>query len=139
MESIGGLLFPLLILLLFIPIFLSGRKQRRQMQQQQQLQRSIEVGDVVTTTSGLRGTVVDASYEETVDLEIADGVVTTWLRAAVRDKVLDSDSGSDTAPAIGSDGASLDAPAAGSTAPAAPAARAEAGDQAGDANGTHRP
>jgi preprotein translocase subunit YajC len=141
MESLGGLLFPLLILLLFIPIFLSGRKQRRQMQQQQQLQRSIEVGDVVTTTSGLRGTVVDASYEETVDLEIADGVVTTWLRAAVRDKVLDSDSdsGSDTAPAIGSDGASLDAPAAGSTAPAAPAARAEAGDQAGDANGTHRP
>ena len=33
MESLGGLLFPLLILLLFIPIFLSGRKQRRQMQE----------------------------------------------------------------------------------------------------------
>jgi preprotein translocase subunit YajC len=137
MESLGGLLFPLLILLLFIPIFLSGRKQRRQAQQMQQLQRSLDVGDVVTTTSGLRGTVVDSSYEDTVDLEIADGVVTTWLRAAVRDKVVDS--GSDTAPAVGSDGASLDAPAAGSTAPAAPAARAEAGDQAGDANGTHRP
>ncbi len=137
MESLGGLLFPLLILLLFIPIFLSGRKQRRQAQQMQQLQRSLEVGDVVTTTSGLRGTVVDSSYEDTVDLEIADGVVTTWLRAAVRDKVVDS--GSDTAPAVGSDGASLDTPAAGSTAPAAPAARAEAGDQAGDANGTHRP
>jgi preprotein translocase subunit YajC len=137
MESLGGLLFPLLILLLFIPIFLSGRKQRRQMQQMQQLQRSLDVGDVVTTTSGLRGTVVDSSYEETVDLEIADGVVTTWLRAAVRDKVVDSSS--DTAPAVGSDGASLDAPAPGSTAPAAPAARAEAGDQAGDANGTHRP
>ena len=30
------------------------------------------------TTSGLRGTVVDASYEDTIDLEIADGVVTTW-------------------------------------------------------------
>jgi preprotein translocase subunit YajC len=115
MESLGGLLFPLLILLLFIPIFLSGRKQRRQAQQMQQLQRSLDVGDVVTTTSGLRGTVVDSSYEETVDLEIADGVVTTWLRAAVRDKVVDS--GSDSAPA----------------------ARAEAADQAGDANGTHRP
>jgi preprotein translocase subunit YajC len=137
MESLGGLLFPLLILLLFIPIFLSGRKQRRQAQQMQQLQRSLEVGDVVTTTSGLRGTVVDSSYEDTVDLEIADGVVTTWLRAAVRDKVVDG--GSDTAPAVGSDGASLDTPAAGSTAPAAPAARAEAADQAGDANGTHRP
>ena len=35
MESLGGLLFPLLILLLFIPIFLSGRKQRRQMQEMQ--------------------------------------------------------------------------------------------------------
>ena len=137
MESLGGLLFPLLILLLFIPIFLSGRKQRRQMQQMQQLQRSLDVGDVVTTTSGLRGTVVDSSYEETVDLEIADGVVTTWLRAAVRDKVVDS--GSDSAPAVGSDGASLETPAAGSTAPTAPAARAEAADQAGDANGTHRP
>ena len=77
MESLGGLLFPLLILLLFIPIFLSGRKQRRQAQEQQQLQSALEAGDVVTTTSGLRGTIVDASYEDTVDLEIADGVVTT--------------------------------------------------------------
>ena len=138
MESLGGLLFPLLILLLFIPIFLSGRKQRRQMQQMQQLQRSLEAGDVVTTTSGLRGTVVDASYEDTIDLEIADGVVTTWLRAAVREKVLDG--AGDTAPAVGSDGASLDTPATGSTAPTAPAApvtRTE--DPASDANGTHRP
>ena len=90
MESLGGLLFPLLILLLFIPIFLSGRKQRRQMQDMQQLQSSLQIGDVVTTTSGLRGTVVDAQYEDTIDLEIADNVVTTWLRAAVRDKVLDA-------------------------------------------------
>jgi len=90
MESLGGLLFPLLILLLFIPIFLSGRKQRRQMQEQQKLQSALQIGDVVTTTSGLRGTVVDAAYEDTIDLEIADGVVTTWLRAAVRERVLDS-------------------------------------------------
>jgi len=90
MESLGGLLFPLLILLLFIPIFLSGRKQRRQMQEQQKLQSALQIGDVVTTTSGLRGTVVDVSYEDTIDLEIADGVVTTWLRAAVRERVLDS-------------------------------------------------
>jgi preprotein translocase subunit YajC len=115
MESLGGLLFPLLILLLFIPIFLSGRKQRRQAQEQQQLQSSLEVGDVVTTTSGLRGTIVDASYEDTVDLEIADGVVTTWVRAAVRERVLDA-SASDTpasggdAAAVGSDGAAPDNP-----------------------------
>ena len=111
MESLGGLLFPLLILLLFIPIFLSGRKQRRQMQDMQQLQSALQVGDVVTTTSGLRGTVVDAQYEDTVDLEIADGVITTWLRAAVRDKVLDAGTPeSADEPAPGSDGASLDGP-----------------------------
>ena len=53
----------------------------------QALQSSLEPGDIVSTTSGLRGTVVDASYEDTVDLEIADGVVTTWVRAAVREKI----------------------------------------------------
>jgi preprotein translocase subunit YajC len=81
------LLFPLLILVLFIPIFLSGRRQKRQQTQMQTLQSSLHPGDVVMTTSGLRGTVVDASYEETIDIEIAEGVVTTWVRAAVREKV----------------------------------------------------
>jgi preprotein translocase subunit YajC len=81
------LLFPLLILLLFIPILLSGRKQRRQMQEMQKMQAALEAGDVVMTTSGLRGTIVDASYEDTIDIEIADGVVTTWVRGAVREKV----------------------------------------------------
>ena len=81
------LLFPLLILVLFVPIFLSGRRQKRQMAAMQSLQSSLHPGDVVMTTSGLRGTVVDASYEETIDLEIAEGVVTTWIRAAIREKV----------------------------------------------------
>jgi preprotein translocase subunit YajC len=85
--DLTSLLFPLLILVLFIPIFLSGRRQRRQMQEMQAMQGALEVGDVVMTTSGLRGTVVDASYEETIDIEIAEGVVTTWVRAAVREKV----------------------------------------------------
>src|SRR3954452_14238012 len=90
MESLGGLLFPLLILLLFIPIFLSGRKQRRQMQEQQKLQSALQIGDVVTTTSGLRGTVVDGADEDNIDLDITDGVSTSWLRAAVRERVLDA-------------------------------------------------
>jgi preprotein translocase subunit YajC len=85
--DITSLLFPLLILVLFVPIFLSGRRQRRQAQEMQSMQGALQVGDVVMTTSGLRGTVVDASYEETVDIEIAEGVVTTWVRAAVREKV----------------------------------------------------
>ena len=82
-----SLLFPILILLLFIPIFLSSRKQKRAQQEMQALQSSLEPGDIVSTTSGLRATVVDSSYEDTVDLEIADGVVTTWVRAAVREKI----------------------------------------------------
>jgi preprotein translocase subunit YajC len=162
MESLGGLLFPLLILLLFIPIFLSGRKQRRQAQDMQQLQSSLENGDVVTTTSGLRGTVVDASYQDTIDLEIADGVVTTWLRAAVRDKVLDSgpadgdavDSESDAlAPevvpsdtaAAGTEPTVADRPTGAATpnGTVPPTARtdvaADPADTPTDANGSHRP
>jgi preprotein translocase subunit YajC len=166
MESLGGLLFPLLILLVFVPIFLSGRKQRRQMQEMQQLQGSLELGDIVTTTSGLRGTVVDAQYEDTIDLEIADNVVTTWLRAAVKDKVLDAGA-AEAADEItpGSDGASLDdpvvsasgagaptSPAPSSPAPSSPAPSATApsaartdsaaepvADTPRDANGTSRP
>jgi preprotein translocase subunit YajC len=100
-------LFQLIILLLFIPILLSSRRQKKQMAAMQQLQSSLNEGDVVVTTSGLRGTVVDSSYEDTVDIEIAPGVVTTWIRAAVRETVNPAaDSADDTA----SDGADNGAP-----------------------------
>jgi preprotein translocase subunit YajC len=81
------LIFPLLLLVLFVPLFLQARKQRKQVNEQQTLQSSLTEGDVVITIAGVRGTVVDASYEETIDLEIAEGVVTTWIRAAIREKV----------------------------------------------------
>ncbi|MGE3287509.1 MAG: preprotein translocase subunit YajC [Pseudonocardia sp.] len=87
MESYGSLIFLLFIALLFIPIFLNSRRQKKAIADMQALQAALEVGDVVITTSGLRGTVVDASYEDTIDLEIADGVITTWVRAAVREKI----------------------------------------------------
>lgn len=83
----ASLIFPFLILLLFIPLFLTSRRQKKQVAEMQRMQSGLEPGDVVLTTSGLRATVVDASYEDTLDLEIADGVVTTWVRAAVREKV----------------------------------------------------
>ena len=44
-----SLLFPIIILLLFIPIFLSSRKQKRAQQQMASLQSSLEPGDVVAT------------------------------------------------------------------------------------------
>ena len=85
--NLGQLLPFLLIAVLIVPMVLMSRKQKRAMAQQQELQNSIGVGDRVMTTSGLYATVADTDDEATVDLEIADGVVTTWLRAAIREKV----------------------------------------------------
>jgi preprotein translocase subunit YajC len=138
------LLFPLLILLLFIPIFLSGRKQRRQMQEMQKMQAALEVGDVVTTTSGVRGTIVDASYEDTIDIDIASDpsqtLITTWIRGAVRDKVqteaADSDSASDTSSDASSDDGS-DAPKE-AAAGAAPSLEKSTVEKDESSNGTAR-
>ena len=135
-----SLLLPLFLLVLFVPIFLSGRKQRKQLAEMQLMQRELEDGDVVVTTSGLRGVVVDAAYEDTIDLEIADGVVTTWVRAAVREKVTTEPAAADAtdtttttavdeAPATGSP--VVDAPAtSGATASGATASGASTADAA---------
>ena len=85
--NLGQLLPFLLIAVLIIPMVLMSRKQKRAMAQQQELQNSISVGDKVMTTSGLYARVAGTDDEATVDLEIAEGVITTWLRAAVREKV----------------------------------------------------
>ncbi|MBK1788089.1 preprotein translocase subunit YajC [Prauserella cavernicola] len=83
-----GLFLPLLLMLVVaIPLVMGTRKQKRMMAQQQELQNSLAPGDRVMTTSGLYATVADASDETTIDLEIADGVVTTWLRQGVREKI----------------------------------------------------
>ncbi|NIJ11634.1 preprotein translocase subunit YajC [Saccharomonospora amisosensis] len=83
-----GLFLPLLLMLVVaIPLVMSTRKQKRMMAQQQELQNSLAEGDRVMTTSGLYATVADASDETTIDLEIAEGVVTTWLRQAVRERI----------------------------------------------------
>ncbi|GAA5102197.1 preprotein translocase subunit YajC [Haloechinothrix salitolerans] len=68
-------------------MFFAVRKQKKEMAAHHELQDSLTEGDRVRTTSGLEATVVDASDDTTIDLEIADGVVTTWLRPAVREKV----------------------------------------------------
>jgi preprotein translocase subunit YajC len=79
-------ILPLLLVVLALPLFLSARKQRRTMQETQRLQNSLEPGDKVMTSSGLQATVVGLA-DDTIDLEIAPGVHTTWVRAAVREKV----------------------------------------------------
>ena len=78
------LLFPLLLVALLVPMFLGVRRQKREAEKVTTMQESLKVGDQVTTTSGLYGTVVDLD-DTTVDLEIAEDVITTWLRQAIRD------------------------------------------------------
>ena len=81
------LLFPLLIVFMIGMIFFSNRQRKKQARAQESLQNAISVGDVVVMTSGISGTVVDTDDEKTIDLEIAPDVITTWLRAAVREKL----------------------------------------------------
>ena len=86
---------PLFLPLLFIAVLvlplmiLNTRRQKRAMADAQRLQDSLTNGDRVMTTSGLHGTVVGSEDKTTVDLEIAPGVRTTWLRAAIREKIVD--------------------------------------------------
>jgi preprotein translocase subunit YajC len=82
-------LLPMLLLfgLLGVMMYFMSRRQRRAQEQQQALQNSLGVGDRVMTTSGLYGTVTDAEDTTTITIEIAPGIETEWLRAAVREKV----------------------------------------------------
>src|ERR1700739_461112 len=64
-------------------MFFASRRQKRAMQATIDLHESLRVGDRVHTTSGLQGTIPDITAER-VDLEIAPGVVTPWMKLAVR-------------------------------------------------------
>lgn len=81
------LFLPLMLLLLGGMLFMGMRKQKKASHAQQELQSSLSDGDRVMTTSGLYATVVDSSDDVSIELEISEGVVTTWLRQAVREKV----------------------------------------------------
>ncbi|WP_407687805.1 preprotein translocase subunit YajC [Mycobacterium sp. HUMS_1102779] len=85
-------------LVLFLPFLLimggfmyfASRRQKRAMQATIDLQESLRPGDRVHTTSGMEATIV-AIADDTVDLEIAPGVVTRWMKLAVRDRILPDD------------------------------------------------
>ena len=75
-----------LIIIMGAFMWFSSRRQRKAMQATIDLHESLRVGDRVHTTSGLQATIT-AIHDDTVDLEIAPGVVTTWMKLAVRDRV----------------------------------------------------
>jgi preprotein translocase subunit YajC len=94
---------PLLIIMGAFMYFAS-RRQKKAMQATIDLHDSLQIGDRVHTTSGLQGTIT-ALTDDSVDLEIAPGVVTTWMKLAVRDRIVDDvdevdDEGFDAAPAV---------------------------------------
>jgi preprotein translocase subunit YajC len=80
-------------LIVFLPLlvilgafmFIASRRQRRAMQATIDLHESLQVGDRVHTTSGLEATIAGIT-DDSVDLEIAPGVVTTWMKLAIRDR-----------------------------------------------------
>ena len=84
----GAALLQLGILLLipFAMYFFLIRPQRRRMREQQELQRSIQVGDEVITTSGIYGTITGEDGENRFWLEIDDDVQIRIARAAVQGK-----------------------------------------------------
>ena len=68
-------------------MYFSMKKQKRQAAQTKQMQDSLVPGSRVMTTSGLHGTVT-AVADDTIELEVAPGMRTTWVRAAVREVVV---------------------------------------------------
>ena len=76
-----------LIIIMGAFMFFASRRQRKAMQATVDLQGSLRVGDRVHTTSGLQATIAGIG-EDTVDLEIAPGVVTRWVKLAVRDRIV---------------------------------------------------
>lgn len=104
-------------LLSFLPLFLimgaflffASRRQRKAMQATIDLHESLRVGDRVYTTSGLAGTITGIT-DDTVDLEIAPGVSTQWMKLAIREKVEPADSAELIEPSSGAlDGGEPDA------------------------------
>jgi preprotein translocase subunit YajC len=83
-SSLGGLIFPLLLVGLLALLFLSQRRRSRAVQR---VQHQLRPGMNVMTTAGLFAE-VQAIDDDAVHLEIAPGVVCRFARAAVA-RVLD--------------------------------------------------
>jgi preprotein translocase subunit YajC len=91
------LVFLPLIIIMGAFMYFASRRQRKAMQATIDLHESLTVGDRVTTTSGLYATITGIT-DDSVDLEIAPGVVTTWMKLAIRERVEDEAPEADDVP-----------------------------------------
>ena len=76
--------FPLILLVLafVLLIVMPARQRKRMAAQQRQMQESLQPGTPIMTTSGIHGTVAGKT-DTTVDVEVAPGVVVTFVRQAI--------------------------------------------------------
>ena len=99
------LLFPLIMVAVFVFLIILPARQRKKIQQRQtEMQNSLAIGTPVMTTAGLHGSVAGVG-EKTIDLEISPGVVVTFARQAIlevrKPAVETPATGDDTPGAIG--------------------------------------
>lgn len=87
----GLLSLGILLLIPFAMYFFMIRPQRRRMRDQQSLQRSLQVGDEVVTTSGMYGTISGEDGDSRFWLEIDDDVQIRIARAAIQGRVDEDD------------------------------------------------
>ena len=90
----GGSAIPQLVILLLIPFamyFFLIRPQRRRAREQQDVQKSIEIGDEIITTSGIFGRVTGEDGPLRFWIEVDDDVQIRIARAAIQGKVGDED------------------------------------------------
>jgi preprotein translocase subunit YajC len=68
-------------------LYFSSKKQKRVAAATRAMHDALVPGTRVMTTSGLHGTIT-AVADDTIELEIAPGLRTTWVRAAIREIVV---------------------------------------------------
>ncbi|WP_433238977.1 preprotein translocase subunit YajC [Streptosporangium sp. CA-135522] len=80
----GGNYSSLIMIALMVVVFyfLLIRPQRKRQQEQAQMQNSLSAGTRIMTTTGLFATVVAIDADDVI-LEIAPGVETRWIKAAI--------------------------------------------------------
>ncbi len=108
------LFIPLMLAFAVAMLFVSFRNNKKRTQAMNDIRAQAVPGARVQLTCGLNGTIHSDDGGESIDIEIAPGVVTTWNRLAIREVVAEQTPGTGEAPAIESvtDEAADDAPEA---------------------------
>ena len=76
---------PLLVILGAF-MFFASRRQKKAMKATVDLHDSLKVDDRIFTTSGMEATIKGIT-DDSVELEIAPGVITTWMKLAIRSRI----------------------------------------------------